>query len=815
MNSRRVLIDHDPFPEYPQGLDTREFDRALWPAKWIGCPDVRQTSFVCAYRLRFQLQRSEPLRLHVSADQRYELFLDGVRIGRGPERGDPMHWFFETYELDADADEHSLVARVWTLDPDAALAPAAQMTHRHGFVLAASPPHTEALSTGVAPWEVKALNGYAFTASPFAGAGAFVGGEQHLDGGRYPWGCERGDGDGWQPVEAREPARARVSGWGDIDRPVLRPATLPPMLDQRRTVGRVRHVAALPDAIDPQTPTELSVDPTHHRPDEVNAWQRLVSDRGPHTVPPRTARFVLIDLDDYCCGYPELVVSGGAGARLRWLWAESLYEREVSERRIGASTRHKGNRDEVHGKAFIGRGDTFEPDGGASRTFQTLWWRCGRYVALRVETSDDPLTIEALTVFETRYPLKMEGAVELSERRFNTAVPIMWRTLQMCAHETYMDCPYYEQLMYTGDTRLEALVTYLCTSDDRLPRKAVELFGASQSFHGLTQARYPSHNPQVIPQFSLFWVGMVYDFALWRGDRAFVGRQMPRVRAVLESFIGHLDGEGLLRWPEGWNWVDWVPRWHAGHPPRDDSPYSGINQWQFLMIAGQAAELERWVGEPVFAQRLERVRRALARRVVEAFWDDRRGLFADTPSRDTFSEHAQCYALLSGLVDDDRRARVGQGLLHDPDLARMTIYARHYLFETFGVLDQPDAILDRLDLWYNLEPMGLKTTIESPEPARSDCHAWGAHPIYHALATLLGIRPGGLGFETVGIEPRLGAIDAARGTLCTPHGPMHVDAQRDGDALTLSVELPGPLHGEAVWRGVAQPLRPGRQSLRW
>ena len=30
----------------------------------------------------------------------------------------------------------------------------------------------------------------------------------------------------------------------------------------------------------------------------------------------------------------------------------------------------------------------------------------------------------------------------------------------MCAHETYMDCPYYEQLQYGGDTRLEILATY-------------------------------------------------------------------------------------------------------------------------------------------------------------------------------------------------------------------------------------------------------------------------------------------------------------------------------------------------------------------
>ena len=44
-------------------------------------------------------------------------------------------------------------------------------------------------------------------------------------------------------------------------------------------------------------------------------------------------------------------------------------------------------------------------------------------------------------------------------------VDVSWRTLKSCTWETYMDCPYYEQLQYLGDTRLQCLITYMTTGD--------------------------------------------------------------------------------------------------------------------------------------------------------------------------------------------------------------------------------------------------------------------------------------------------------------------------------------------------------------
>ena len=64
--------------------------------------------------------------------------------------------------------------------------------------------------------------------------------------------------------------------------------------------------------------------------------------------------------------------------------------------------------------------------------------------------------IESFKLRETRYPMEMESKFESSDARIASFMPIALRGLQMCSHETYLDCPYYEQLQYSGDRRLES-----------------------------------------------------------------------------------------------------------------------------------------------------------------------------------------------------------------------------------------------------------------------------------------------------------------------------------------------------------------------
>ena len=756
----QLKLEDDPFA-----------GQADWPARWIR---AAENGDVAGFRLRVECAQPAEVVVHVSADERYELWLDGDLVGRGPSRGEVGHWSFESYRLRLPAGGHWLAARVWSLGDDA---PLAQLSLGDGptFLLAAEPVSGQLLQldTGAADWQAAALPGHGLRPK---GDGYGCGARHVSDGRPFPWGWQTGtDSLDWSAAAIGDPGRA--SGGMRL----LVPARLPAPAQRWAEGACVRHVASHPAG---EPTRDRVVDPADHLNDEAGDWQRLL-DGTSLVVPPGTCRRVLIDLDEYVCAYPVIDLEGGRDAEVRMHWQESLYEPEPQA--------GKGHRDVVVGKLFgrpgleeDGIGDLFVAGGGREQ-HSTLWWQSGRYVEVLVTTAAEPLTITGLRFRETHYPYEDRSGFTASDPRLAQVGVLAFRTLLACSHETTMDCPYYEQLQYAGDTRLQCLVAYATSGDDALARQALRAFARSQDDNGLVRSRTPSRHASPIPPFTLWWVAMVHDFALWRGDLAFVTELMPGVRAAIDAHRRTVDDRGIFHALNGWNFTDWVPGWDAGTPPgivqdgeqHPDWPGPGrgvtaVLQLQLALVARQAAELESWLGEPDagYSQLADR----LVEAADESFYDADRGLYADDLGHTAFSEHAQSLALLAGAKYGETAVRT---MIQQPPeaLARTTVYFDHYLFEALHRIGRTDVLLGRLGLWLDLLDQGLRTVIEHPEPTRSDCHAWGAHPLYHYVATLLGVRPTAPGMTAVTVAPQLGGLEWAHASVPTPHGPLEVRAE--------------------------------------
>jgi hypothetical protein len=609
-----------------------------------------------------------------------------------------------------------------------------------------------------------------------------------IDGSSIPWGWNRPEFDDARWSAAVELARARPYAWGtDIDH-WLKPRNIPLMEETEDRFSTVR------------------------RSDGVAVPEGFLHGSAPLVVPANTQATLLLDHGAETNAFPKLNVSGGKGSHVRFVYAEALVD----------GNGQKGNRSEVENRTIDGLFDEFLPDGGDDREFTTLDFRTYRYVQVEIETTGEPLRINDCYGTFTGYPFNEHGAFTSDDPELERIWSVGWRTARLCAFESYVDCPYYEQLQYVGDTRIQALISLYVSGDDRLMRNAIELYDRSRIAEGLTQSRYPSAVPQLINTFSLFWIEMVHDYWMHRSDDAFVRERMTGVRAVLEWFEKRIDPQtGLLGPLDYWTFVDWTNEWPwveergmGGEPPGARSGGSSIVSLQLAMTLDHAAELARALGESDVAARYAKLSAGLKAAVTRTCWDEQRKLFSDTPQKRDFSQHANAFAVLAGLVEGDAAKDLIRRAVDDASIVQASTYFRFYLLRAMKHAGLGDEYLAQLGPWRAMLDRGLTTFAEKPDPTRSDCHAWSASPVYELLATVCGVEPSSPGFATVTIEPHLGKLQRVEGVVPHPRGDIRVKLVRKGaSGVAAEIVLPEGVTGSFLWYGKTIPLHPGAQAV--
>lgn len=770
-------------------IEAAQAVQSIETASWIWHPGIgKDQPAVIRFSTDFE-STGEPLVFHLSADQRFNLKLDGKSIVRGPDNGDIKHWTFSTYRIELSPGKHNLTAEVWWIGEHA---PLCRMTVRGGFILKAEGVYNEQLTTGTAPWQSTHLDGYSYTRWVLSHYQAV--GDQICIDGRI-----RRKTVSQKAVVIAPASHFPLTGYF-YNRWILSATPIPDQIIALASCGSVRAVF---DSI-PDSGRRITAEDTRHP--ECRKVQNLIDGKETLTVAPHTEFSFLCDLNDYYGAYPQLTVSGGNGAQISWSWAEALYKENLLD---------KENRNQVEGLFFTGLTDRFIANGEPDQFYETLWWRAGRYILITVKTSAEPLTIRKIQIEETRYPLEDASRFHCDDPRTAGLIKLCFRGLQMNTHENASDCPYYEQLMYVGDTRIQSLIQYVTSPDIRIVRRGIELFNWSRaSGHlGLTTSRYPDAHTQWIPPFSLIWILMVHDHFYWRDDVDFVKRQLSGTRSVLDAFSTFLNTDQLLEKISDWVFADWTNDWNTGYPPGagEGKPSSIINLF-YLLALEKAIELENAVGDPLMAAVYDRQRKLTAGAVRRSFWNTSRNMMSDDETQNCFSEHAQILTILSDSFDPEDSRSALHALLTRPGLTRSSIYFSFYLFEALFKMNAVTTILDRVEPWNQLVENGFKTPPETFMNPRSDCHGWGSHPQFQLHAGVLGVRPAEPGFRSVVIRPQNVGWKNISGSTVHPDGLIETDFCFSETGIKGKVKLPG-ISGRLEWNGRTVQLRPGENTV--
>ncbi len=778
-----------------QGKDYTHLKHA-WTAQWITHPTASTLDYgVFLFRRTFDLAGvPDHFTVYLSGDNRYRFYVNGHFICQGPAKGDLAHWRYEKTDIAPylHQGKNVLAAEVINFGE---YRKAAQQTFQTAFILQGEKESPVNVNTGTFRWKV--IRNDAYSDIPFTPdslkAYYAAGPGDRIDGKLYPWGWQRADFDDSRWLKPKKGTVEFAVGRGFLYGSTwfLVPRTIPFM---ERTEQRFTRIIRS-NGTDP--------DPA------------FIRGTGPVTIPPNNKVTILLDNALHTTGYPELIYSGGEGSRIRITYAEALFKKDPFTRTSDGNLilyDLKGNRNIFTNKEIRGIYDIILPDGGKQRTFIPWGRRTYRFVQLDIRTGNEPLVLEDYHSIYTVYPFQQKGKFISNDTLLNKIFEVSWRTLRNSAAETFMD-PYYEQLQYIGDTRIEALISLYVSGDDRLMRKALCQFDDSRVPEGLTQSRYPAYITQIIPPYSLIWIDMLHDYLMYLDDPGFLERFLPGMRDVLGWFARKTDSTGMPTHLEWWNFTDWAKGFMNGIPPGADDGYSANISLQYVLSLKNAADIFDHLGRKEEAATYREQAARVIGSVNARCYDEGKKMYAETPEKKIFSQHTNIFAILTDALPAREQPALMERILSGTSLIQSTIYFRFYLFRALQKAGLANRYTSMMAPWEHMIRNGMTTFGETDVNPRSECHGWSASPAFDLLHTVAGIRPGVPGFGTVIVEPAPGTLKQFHAEMPLPAGMIKMDMKKERKGYRVTLSLPQQQNGYLLWQGKKTALHPGQQII--
>lgn len=767
-----------------------------WKAQWITHPSESTLDYgVFLFRHVFQLKKEvAKFTVFVSADNRYRLFVNGERVCYGPAIGDTQHQRYETIDISNQlkVGENVIAAEVVNFGEYRSVS---QVTYQTGFIFQADRDLDIDINTGSADWKV--IKNHAFSpiniTSEMMNAYYAAGPRDCVEDSKYPWGWNQlgfNDENWLQPKSTTtEFAVGRGFLYGGAWH--LVPRTIPFMEEKVEQFSEIVRVEGI----------EKNEDFLRNRASVIPANSKVK---------------ILIDQKHHTTGYPELRYSNGKNSEIKITYAEALLQDVSPDENVSDGNLNlvdlKGNRNDIEGKSIFGYYDILLPDGGENRFFKPLSRRTYRFIELEISTKEEVLILENYQGVFTGYPFEEKAKVETGDATLDKIWDAAWRTLRNSADEMYYDS-YYENLQYIGDTKIAALISIYVSGDDRLMRKAIQQFDDSRLSEGLTQSRYPSNIVQIIPPFSLIWVDMIYDYFMYRNDPEFLRQFIPGIKSVIDWFASRVDETGMLTNLKWWNFTDWTIDFPSGIPQGADDGYSANIALQFVKTLENASAVFNYFDVKHEVKTYQALSEKMKRAVVEKCFDAEKGLIAETPDKNEFSQHTNIMAILTDTYKEEEQAEVMTKILADTTLFQATIYFKFYLFRALQKVGLGDQYFDLLASWRGMIADGMTTYGETDINPRSECHAWSSSPNFDYIHTVAGIYPREHSFKSVIIEPNLGKLNKLTAEFPHPEGMLKVSYVKNNETLEAEISLPKGVKGEFKWNGKSILLKEGKQNI--
>jgi alpha-L-rhamnosidase len=457
----------------------------------------------------------------------------------------------------------------------------------------------------------------------------------------------------------------------------------------------------------------------------------------------------------------------------------------------------------VGGRAFA---DRFICRKGRNR-FTLPFRRLGaRYIEIHVLNTEDTARIHHVGLRPTPFPVQRLGGFETTHVDAMRTYDVSVRTLDLCMHEHYEDCPWREQALYGYDSRNQALCGYYAFGNYDFAAASFDLLGRGIRDDGMLELCAPGRVPITIPVFSLVWITEIAEYWLFSGDDSLFRKFNDQVSVMLGLLLDRYDpGTGLYHVPDAeymWHFCEWTDGLSAW--PKSEDMKTGFSAAFNIYLheaLGQWIWMLKQAGHSHLVGKYEDIHQHLGHAIERGFWSEERECYATYrfgTRLEGWHDHIQAVMLHENLVPHERRERV-MNVLRSRSLVGMTLSSFLYLLRPLMTGDASSREFAANVVRENWEPMlyaGATSFWETQRGADdfgfagSLCHGWSALPAWYYQAHVLGVEPTKPGFAEFVVHPWPDRFNEAKGRIPTPHGVIEVAWKQISDGLSLTCTGP-------------------------
>jgi alpha-L-rhamnosidase len=430
--------------------------------------------------------------------------------------------------------------------------------------------------------------------------------------------------------------------------------------------------------------------------------------------------------------------------------------------------------------------------------YMSLKRRAGRYIFITLRNVRRAVKLRNIKFIESTYPAREHTTFTCNDEQLNQIVAISQRTLKLCMEDVYTDCPLYEQTLWVGDLRNEALYGYYAFGAVDIACNSLTLAGESTTHYGMTAAQAPSCWNMILPAWSFLWNIAVWEYYWYTGDREQLQRLYPFLLKNTAAATAHLDDHGLFSAPF-WNMFDWA---------RIDQEHQTVLHNSMLMVGAlqAAARCAESLGDIPQAAEFTALSRSMTAS-INRFWDSAKksypdSLHADGQASSSISQHTSFLSILYNIIPQADRHAALRNIIAPPDnmIKVGSPFATMYMYEALELCGCEEHIINHIRKTYTPMLNADATTVwESyPDgslgcdkfPTRSHCHGWSSAPPYFFQRIILGVRQTKPGCRAFVITPKPCGLWRAAGVVTTPHGDLRVSWEISDRRLHLNFQAP-------------------------